>query len=319
MHSHRFVFSVLTIISVASTIQSAEIDPYLPNDTEVIVSFNAERALSTPIGMRYIKGAMDQALKDHDKLSGILKDAGFDPKRDLQRITIGMSASEPNRSFVIVRGRFQVARIVEAAATIAADSRDILKIHKIGDRAIYEVPGEKDSTYLAFVSETVLLATLQRPLLVASLEKPGEKFGKVSPALTQLAAAVDGKQAAWLAALPGPLKRELPLPMDDPKQKQAFDNLVGATGTVRMDQDVRIHLTLQSSDAAGAQQLAVATEGVLKLLVFLAPGIVKEKPELGPLQDVLNSARSYAKGANVHVTIDITAKTIEKMIQSVKQ
>jgi hypothetical protein len=312
------ILAALFIFAVPVSAIAADVDPYLPNDTEIVVSLSVEQSLQSPIGRRYLRGFIEQALKSNEQVAGVLKDVEFDPLKDLSRVTIAMSGSEAEKSFVIVRGKFRIDRIGEAAAKVAADHKDKLKIHRIAGQNMYEFVGEKESTFAAFASDSVLLLSAQRPALVAVLEKTPDKFGKLKPELVKLVAATNAKQSAWLAALPASLKSDLPIPQDNPQQKQAFDKVQGITGTIRIEDDIRLQLTLISADAASTQQIAGMADGIIKLLLFLAPGIVKEKPELAPLQDVLATVKYQAKGQSVQVTAAITAKTLEKMIQAVK-
>jgi len=316
--SSRLSLLILFFLLVAGTVQAADVDPQWPNDTEVVVSFNVEQALASPIGRRYLRGFLEQSLKSNEQAAALLKEVEFDPAKDISRIVLALSVSDGDKSLVIIRGKFKTEKIAQAAARLAADQKDKLKIHRIAGQNMYEFPGDKESTFAAFVSDSSLVLSPQRATVVAFLEKATDKFGKVKPELARLVAKVDGKQAAWLAALPGFLKKDLPIPQDTPQQKQAMEKIQGATGTVRIENDIRFYFTLFAADAASTQQIAGMVDGVIKLLLFLAPGIVKEKPELAPLQDVLATLRSQSKGQNVTVTAELTAKTLEKMIQAVK-
>lgn len=311
----RMLSGLGMLLAVAATPMAAEVDSYLPNDSEIVVSVNVEQIMASPLGQRYLRGVLQEALKSNEQGAALLKQVGFDPAKDVSRITIAMSGSEAEKSFVILRGKFSPNRVAEVAGKIAVDQKDKLKIHRIAGQPMYELAADKDSTFAAFASDAVLLLSTQRPALVAALEKSSDKFGKLKPALADLVAKADAKQAAWFAAMPGMLPKDLPIPQSNPQQKQGLDKLQGITGSVEVETEVRLRLTLASTDAAGAKQIAGAVDGVIKLLLFLAPGIVKEKPELAPLQDVLATIKSYSKGQSVHVTAEVTPKVIEKMIK----
>lgn len=315
---HRTISLVLMVAACAGMSSAAEIDPHLPNDTEIVVSFNVERALTTPFGRRYLRGILETALKSNEPAATFFKDVEFDPGTDLKQITVAMSSSAAQLSFVIVRGAFRPEKFAAVAHKIALADKSKLRIHRLNDQSLYEFPQEKEAVFAAFVSNSVLLLSTQRPLIAAVIEKKTEPFGKPKPALVTLVKQADGKQAAWLAALPEPLKRDLPIPQENPQQKQAIEKLRGVFGVLRMETELRLQLTLTAADAASAVQLGAAVDGIVKLLLFLAPGIIKEKPELAPLQDVASSIRYQVKGQAVWVTAEVTAKTLDKMLQLVQ-
>ena len=81
---------------LAGPARAAEVDPYLPDDTEVLVTVNVRQVLDSPLVKKSTLEKLREALKDIDMAEDVLKDLGFDPFKDLDRVTAFIRAVRGN-------------------------------------------------------------------------------------------------------------------------------------------------------------------------------------------------------------------------------
>jgi len=143
-------------------------------------------------GARLQRPGLDQlrdAIKMNEEVSTLLKDLGLDPFKDIDRVLAAQPAtSEQDKGLVIVRGRFDLAKIRARAEKEAKDNKDTFKIQKVkdgqgGEHTIYkfQVPnpqGGEVTLYAGLASKTVILAAPSKDYLIDAL--------KVKPDATKL-------------------------------------------------------------------------------------------------------------------------------------
>src|SRR5437762_386637 len=117
-------------LAFAAPTRAAEFDQYLPNDTAVVVSVNVEQLLNSPLGKKYLRAALEQAIKDNPQAQEILKALNFDPLKDLTRLTVAATGTEQDNALAILNGQFDREKVESTLAKVAADQPDKLKIHK---------------------------------------------------------------------------------------------------------------------------------------------------------------------------------------------
>src|SRR5579859_3875269 len=76
--------SLLTLALLAHPgVRAADVDTYLPADTESYLSINIRQILDSPLVKKAALGQLREALKSEDQVNDVLKDLGFDPFKDL--------------------------------------------------------------------------------------------------------------------------------------------------------------------------------------------------------------------------------------------
>jgi hypothetical protein len=296
---------------------AADVDSYLPNESEVVASLNVDQLLNSPLGKRYLRAAIEQGLKDNPQVGDILKYAELDPFKDISRVTLSMWGKD--NALVIVGGKFNRQKISDLAAKAAADQPDKVKVHKTDGLTIFETIDGKKSTFTAFASDATILMSPDITILKDVLTKTSGKVGQVKKELAALIAKADAKQTLWAAALPS-VTSAIPLPpTDNPQQKQAVNGLESIAGALNVETDARLTLSLNNKTAQAAQIINKQIIDGVNLLKLFLPSAAKDKPEIVPLVEVLGTIRSLAKGKTVVVTAEMTGAQIEKAVNSVKK
>src|SRR5262249_16165645 len=91
---------------------AAALDPYLPADTQSYVSINVKRLLAAPLVKKHALEPAKQAIKDIDGAGALLKELGFDPFKDLDRVIISSpGGKETDRGLITLYGTFDAAKI----------------------------------------------------------------------------------------------------------------------------------------------------------------------------------------------------------------
>jgi len=311
------ISAVALCVVFAGAAPAADVEAFLPNDSEVVLSLNVEQLMNSTLGKKYLRGAIEQALKDNPQGADILKLVELDPFKDISRVTLAMWTKD--NALVIVGGKFNRDKIADLASKAAADQPAKVKIHNTDGGTIYElVDDDKKSTFTAFASSAAILMSPDKNLLADLIGKTNSKIGKVKKELAALIAKADAKQTLWMAALPG-ITSAIPLPSDNPQQKQAVEGLESITGTLNVANDAKLMLSLTSKNPQAAQILNKQIIDGLNLVKLFLPSAAKDKPEIAPLLDVINTIRTLNKGKTVTITAEMTGEQIEKAAKSVQK
>src|SRR5262245_31467966 len=237
-------------LALVAPVRAAEIDQYLPNDTAIVVSVNVEQLLGSPLGKKYIRAALEQAIKDNPQAQEILKAFNFDPLKDLTRLTVAATGTEQDNAMAILNGKFDREKVESILAKVAADQPDKVKIHKAGATTVYEmINDEKKGSFAGFADSTTILAGPKLDAVKSALG--GNGVGKPKQELTALFPKKT-KPTAWVAALPK-VSEGLPLPNDNADLKKAIEGLDGVRGLLNIDTSAKLSVTLTSKSVQGIQ------------------------------------------------------------------
>ncbi len=169
---------LLAALLLVVNARAGEIDAYLPEDTEVILSLNVKQFLSSGLAKKLGIDKAKDSLKEIDIVGDVLKDLGFDPFTDLDRvIAAGPGSSDPDKGIFILRGKFDVAKFKEQGDKAIKDHGDIVKSSKVGDKVVYEVnvPGQDGTLFVSLVDNSTVLVSPGKPYISDALKKVGSK------------------------------------------------------------------------------------------------------------------------------------------------
>src|SRR5260370_23085737 len=131
------------VLALALPVRAADVDKYLPEDTEVVVVVNAKQLLDAPLVKKHLLEHVRAHLQSNSELVNPLSSLGFDPFNDLTSITAALPMlSNDAKALIITHGQFDKAKFETKAEAVAKEKSDLLKIHKEGDRKVYEIKHE---------------------------------------------------------------------------------------------------------------------------------------------------------------------------------
>jgi len=311
------LLATLTCLALVSvpTARAAEIDRYLPEDTEVISTLNVKQLLSSPVVKKFGLAQLKEALDSIEEAKTVLQDLGFDLLKDLDRITTaGPGGSDTDKGLIIIHGRFDLAKFKAKADEVAKGNSDVLKIHKIKDAKgaevlLYEVTPPEFPTplFVAMASEKTILASPGKDYVIDALKRKDKPVLK-NKDFQALLEKMDQRQSFSIAALGSALaKADLP-----DQVKDSLKNLDAIGGGLTVGEDINLELVANAKTAKSAKEInQVISDGLNQGLGILSLLATMQK-ELAPVVDIVKTIRSNARDKTITIKASIPAEVIEK-------
>ena len=311
---------------------AADVDPYLPNDTEAVLTINVRQILDAPFIKKEALADLRKKLEEGGNGLKHLKDLDLDPEKDIDSIVLTNSNGDPDRSLLIVHGRFEVNKFEAKAADIAKAHPDHWSITTIPDGTggqykvlkssrWFDFSGVKPTlkqkpAYVALLDKRVLVASPEKDLIIDALDKAkGRKKTELKKKeLGQLLEKANGKQSVWIAVLPSALGKVLPLD-DDSSVRDELAKIEAISGGFTIEDDVKLEIALAVKDGDVARELTTEINEGLNIALTLVALASHEKKELEPALDALKSLKATAKGNTIILKGAVTAEMIEKSLK----
>jgi hypothetical protein len=319
----RWLLLAVAVGLSAAPARAGLLDPYLPDDSEVIVTINVRQILDSPLVKKHALQQLRDLLKGRDEVESILKDLGFDPFKDLERVTLaGPGGPEKDRGLVIVHGRFDLAKFKAKGEEAARDYADHLRIHKVPDvragatHVVYEVtPPDADMPiFVALAGKDTLLASPGKDYVVDALKKAARK---AKPALKNkdvqaLLDKMDEKQSVAVAVLGSALaKGSAALPA----VKAMVEKVEAVGGGVTVGEDLKIEIALAAKTVEGAKELHEGLDKGLKQALALLSVLASGQKELNPALEVVKTLRVSVRGKVLTLKGRVSADVLEDALK----
>jgi hypothetical protein len=318
-----------TLVAVALPARAAEVDKFLPNETEAVITLNVRQVLDSPLVKKYGEGEIKKALNKDEKAKKILDALGLDPLKDINSVTIAVptlaAGKDLNKGLLIVHGKFDTDKFRAKAEEVVKEEGAALKVHKVGGYTLYELkpPKEKgtpaglEATFLGLVNADTLVAGAAQDAVVEALDKQaGKKTTSVNKELQGLVEKADAKQSLW-AVLPASALRKSPLGKgDDAKAFLAKCESISLGVTVA--DDVKAQLLLAATNATAAKDLTAKLNDGLDQAKQIVGFLVTNNKDVAPLVDFLDTVKVAAQGNAVTVKGEFEKGVIEKSIKKEK-
>jgi hypothetical protein len=312
--------SVLAVLAlfVPAGARAADLDPYLPADTESYLSVNVKAVLASPIVKKYALDAAREALKEME-LNGLLAELGFDPFKDLDRIQLASpTTADKDRGLAILTGTFDAAKLKKKADDAARDDSERVKAHKVNlgggaTHVVYEVaiPGQDLTMFVALVGNKTLLASPGKDYVVGALKqgrqakKPALKHKGFQGVLENL----DSKQAVSLAMLGTSLGKNEWVDLLPQEYRDALTGIEVVGGGLGFGNEVKLDLVVSTKADQDARVLRDAlSKGVKLAQAGLA--LLGDRKELSLLGEVLNTVKVGSKGKTLSLSARLTADVL---------
>jgi hypothetical protein len=317
--------AALATVLAAAPARAGEVDKYLPEDTELLISVNVRQIVDSELFKKHALQPAQDALKGLDQVQDVLKELNFDPFKDLDRVLIAKPAgNEQDRGLAIVYGRFDVDKLRARADDLAKTQPDQLKVHKVpdgsgGKAVVYEiaVSGQPTPVFVALLDKTTVLAGPGKDYVVDAIkkqtakEKPTLKNKEVQALLEKM----NDKQAVSVAGVGSALAEGSP-----DEIKAVLENLDAVGGGITVGDDIKLEAVLSAKSTDAAKQ---AKDDIAKGLqdAKLALGLLAafaENPGVDLLADVVNSVKVSTKDKLVTINAAVSAEAIEEAFKKDK-
>jgi len=316
---HRFLRLMpgalaLAVCVSAAPAPAAELDKLLPGDSNLVVSVNVQQLVTAEAVKKYALPKLKDALKGDAETEKVLKEFGIDPLTDFTRITLALTTGAgPEKPLIVVKGKFDRAKIETKAAAYAASHPKDLKVAEEGGVKVFETAGGPAPMFVALLDDSTLVVGGTKSLVADAIaQSKGSKKASLNKDLSEMITAADDKQSLWICVLPT-VADKLPLP--DPNVKKSLDRLAGVAGVVSVADDLKVEIGLVSKDDAAAKDLGMQIEQGLEQAKSVLPIFLGQQEELKPLIELVNSFKSSSKGKTVTIKGALTKEYIEKTLK----
>jgi hypothetical protein len=317
--SIRVLGLVVAVLLAAVPAQAGEVDKYLPDDTEFVLTINVKQILDSGLVKKYGLENAKMALQGIDQVNDILKDLGFDPFKDLDTVLIaGPGGNEQDKLLITVHGRFNLDKFKAKGDDAAKANSDNLKIHKIGGKVVYEVTVAELPlpVFVSLVDRTTVLISPGKDYVVDALKKvDAEKATVKNKEFATLLERMDGKQSLSMAAIGSALtKGDVPGPI-----KEVVELLDAVGGGITIGDDVKLEMVASAKTAKDAKAINdKINDGLTQGLAILAL-LAGQNKDLAPVLDIAKTIKSTARNKTVTVKGEISAELIEKAANKKKE
>ncbi|MHB1423156.1 MAG: hypothetical protein ACYC3I_08180 [Gemmataceae bacterium] len=322
---HSRALAVVTAVLLSAPLgRAADVDRFMPEDTEFVLNLNVRQIRDSELVKKNeFQDLAQEALRGNDQVQDVLKDLGFDPFKDLDRIIIATPVStEKDRGLFIVHGRFDVAKFKAKAEAVAKDDEEHLKIRKVlgGKHLLYEVnvPELDDPLFVALANNNTLLASPGKDYVVDALKKIGKETKPVlkNKQFQALLEKIEERQSLSLAAVPGPnLGKVVEGASGD--IKAMIEKIQALGGGLTVSDEIKLEFVVNTKDAKDAKELRDSAKAGLDAVITFASIFVQNNnsPAGEFLMEFLKSLRVANKGESVVLKGRISSDSIEDALK----
>jgi len=312
---------VLGVALAAKPARAGDVDKYLPDDTEVVVTINVKQITESALFKKYGADKIQELIKDNDEVNDVLKDLGFDPLKDVDRIvTASPGGDDSDKGLVIVYGHFDLDKFKAKGEEAAKSNPEHLKIHKRETGpVIYEVSHSMldNNLFVALVDKNTMLVSPGKDYVIDALKKSDAKQAtlKNKELKTQLER-TDAKQSVSVAMIGSAAAKSDTLAKVISKDLLEKVDAVG--GGVTVGDDIQLSLVVTAKNADGAKELNDKLNDELNDALLALGILAKADKDLAPALDVVKSVKSSVKDKTITVKGEITADQLEKLAKAIQ-
>ena len=309
--ARRFWIAVACTLGLlfGSSVVQAQQTRLLPNDTEMVVTFNVQQILKSEVVKSnkeifdVLKGKFTEELNKKE-VGKWLKKAEFDLLKDLTSVTIAIpgGARDPQEGFILLEGTFDAEKIEAAAIEATKDSGEGFKIIKIaGVRAFEITPKDEKRLFVAVLNTKTLIACVSKSdFMEAAGRATGKKPAQFKSApFKNLIETVNSKQSFSLVTTSSlMLKFADRAPEGAPQSKEALDFVKetdGFSAAVTIQKNVDFQFGVNTKDAETAKKYAGMANLVFGMMKSKVEDKAKTDDKAKTAVNIINSVRITAR------------------------
>jgi len=282
----------------------------LPADTQALIRLNFRAMIDSPLAK---KMGIEKASEIIKSVPGgeILTEMGFDPLKDIDSITVAApGGGDMEKGLIIVAGKFKADKLVAKANEEAKNNKDKVKIHKAGDKTIFEIiiPEQQVPMFMMIASNNTILASTQKEYLEKALANSGSKLANKD--FSALVEKLDPDLAISMVAVSSAFpSKSLP-----EQAKAIMDGIESIGGGIGIDKDVTLKINVFTKDEDSSKKLKeTMDQGMAQALGFLGLMAAQQK-ELTPVLEFVKSMKTSSKAKMMSLEGKLPGKMIEDAI-----
>lgn len=282
----------------------------LPADTQALIRLNFRAMIDSPLAK---KMGIEKASEIIKSVPGgeILTEMGFNPLKDIDSITVAApGGGDMEKGLIIVAGKFKADKLVAKANEEAKNNKDKVKIHKAGDKTIFEIiiPEQQVPMFMMIASNSTILASTQKEYLEKALANSGSKLANKD--FSALVEKLDPDLAISMVAVSSAFpSKNLP-----EQAKAIMDGIDSIGGGIGIDKDVSLKINVFTKDEDSSKKLKeTMDQGMGQALGFLGLMAAQQK-ELTPVLEFVKSMKTSSKAKMMSLEGKLLGKMIEDAI-----
>ena len=282
----------------------------LPADTQALIRLNFRAMIDSPLAKKMGIEKASEIIKSVPS-GEILTEMGFDPLKDIDSITVAApGGGDMEKGLIIVAGKFKADKLVAKANEEAKNNKDKVKIHKAGDKTIFEIiiPEQQVPMFMMIASNNTILASTQKEYLEKDLANSGSKLANKD--FSALVEKLDPDLAISMVAVSSAFpSKSLP-----EQAKAIMDGIESIGGGIGIDKDVTLKINVFTKDEDSSKKLKeTMDQGMAQALGFLGLMAAQQK-ELTPVLEFVKSMKTSSKAKMMSLEGKLPGKMIEDAI-----
>lgn len=316
---------VVALLACTVSASAADVDKYLLDDTDAVAGLEVKLLLKSPLVQKNYAPLAKKQLQATGEAQKQLTEVGFDPFKDVDRILIvhgesshrTVKGKEEISPFVIVRGRFDAAKIQAKMAQLAQFAPTIFKIHKEKNGTVYEIAGEK-TLFVAMPDRGTVVGSLFKDQVSDALDKGlNRKQTKLqNSGLKFMISQVNNDHSLWVAALGHAAFNEdngLPTVKDKKIAKNARKKLSDSgideiSGGISVGDGLKADFRVQVQDEETARMISDAVQQFLPQIIEGVVGNRQDDKKMVPVKEFLKSLTVGRDVRDLIVRGDVSGK-----------
>jgi hypothetical protein len=303
----------LVIMAVAVPARAADVNKYLPDDTDFVLVLNVKQILGSPLVQKHALDELKAMIKGNSEATKHLEALGFDPFKDLNTVTMAVSIGkgEP-KGLMIAQGSFDVAKFERQAEELAKDKPTTLKILTEGKHKIYEMKTEQQPAFISFVEPQTIVASNDKQYVLDALGKGG-KQANIKREVRELIEKADVNQSLWFAVTGSSLLNSDGA--NNPDVKKIFEKLESVKGSITLTRDAKMVIEFATKGADAAKELSEMLQGYLDQAKGLLAALAGDKKELAAAVAFIDAMKVETAGNSVLLKAEASEDKIEKSLK----
>jgi hypothetical protein len=319
----RALSVALTAALLTASARAADMDRYLPADSEVVATWNIRQVLGSPLFKKSGLEQLGDLIKQQEEIESVLKELNLDPLKDIDKVIAAAPASgEPDKGLFIVHGRFNLDKFKARAEKAAKDNKENFKIQKVkdgqgGEYTVYEISGpiqgNNQTVFAGFASRNTLLAAASKDYLIDGLKvKDATKVRLKNKAFQELLSHMDEQQSFSFATV-GEVLTKIPLLTQFDAVKDLLPKISAVSGGFTITDGIKMEFAFNTKQTADAKLLKEKLDdGLTTANAFIGLAAIQKK-ELAPLMEIVKSIKLSARDSTVTIKGEVSADLLDKL------
>jgi hypothetical protein len=295
---------------------AAGVDKLIPPDSTVVLTVNVKQILDSPLVKKRGLDEAKEALKSSEEAKQVLDELGFDPFRDIDRVTIASpGGADKDRGLLIVRGQFDLDKFKARAEKAARDDPDILKIQKVPGGVVYEVnlPGQDMPFFVSLLNKTTLVVSAGKDYVVDAMDREAgkSKEGVKDKDLRAVLARIDDRQSVSVAAVGAAFKGA-----DAGPAGEFLEKIEALGGGLTVSDELKFEVVLSTRSEDDAKKIKDATTNGVNLAVAALGLAGGDHKEVEVVLDLLKTVKATLKDRTVTIKARVDPDAIKGLLDS---